>query len=225
VTRVHYPGLPDHPQHELAKRQMRGFGGLIAFALGSLEKARTLLNSVRLMSLAESLGGVETLISHPASMTHASVPYDHRQEIGVTDDLVRDFGWHRGLRRPAGGLGPGARPRLAAAHGLHQERRQLVHRQRLQRSRADSLGRLSRSDCHRVRETGLLVGFFLPGDSLLITAGVFAAGGLLDIRFLVPALIVSAIAGNATGYAIGKRTGRTLYNRPTRSSSVVSICG
>ena len=89
VKLVHYPGLPDHPQHELAKRQMNGFGGLIAFALGSLEKARTLLNSVRLMALAESLGGVETLISHPVSMTHASVPYDHRQEIGVTDDLVR----------------------------------------------------------------------------------------------------------------------------------------
>jgi membrane-associated protein len=63
-------------------------------------------------------------------------------------------------------------------------------------------------------ETGLLVGFFLPGDSLLITAGVFAAGGLLDIRLLVPALIVAAIAGNATGYAIGKRTGKALYNRP-----------
>src|SRR5690349_21984788 len=63
-------------------------------------------------------------------------------------------------------------------------------------------------------ETGLLVGFFLPGDSLLITAGVFAAGGLLDIRLLVPALIVTAIAGNATGYAIGKRTGKALYNRP-----------
>ena len=89
VTLVHYPGLPEHPQHELAKRQMNGFGGLIAFALGSLEKARTLLNGVRLMALAESLGGVETLISHPVSMTHASVPYEHRQEIGVTDDLVR----------------------------------------------------------------------------------------------------------------------------------------
>jgi len=63
-------------------------------------------------------------------------------------------------------------------------------------------------------ETGLLVGFFLPGDSLLITAGVFAAGGLLDIRFLVPALILAAIAGNATGYAIGKRTGKALYSRP-----------
>jgi cystathionine beta-lyase/cystathionine gamma-synthase len=86
---VHYPGLPDHPQHALAKRQMNGFGGLIAFALGSLDNARTLLNSVRLMALAESLGGVETLISHPVSMTHASVPYEHRQEIGVTDDLVR----------------------------------------------------------------------------------------------------------------------------------------
>jgi cystathionine beta-lyase/cystathionine gamma-synthase len=68
---------------------MNGFGGLIAFALGSLDNARTLLNSVRLMALAESLGGVETLISHPVSMTHASVPEDHRNEIGVTDDLVR----------------------------------------------------------------------------------------------------------------------------------------
>ncbi|HET9269168.1 MAG TPA: VTT domain-containing protein [Vicinamibacterales bacterium] len=63
-------------------------------------------------------------------------------------------------------------------------------------------------------ETGLMVGFFLPGDSLLITAGIFAAGGLLDIRLLVPALILSAIAGNATGYAIGKHTGRALYSRP-----------
>jgi membrane-associated protein len=63
-------------------------------------------------------------------------------------------------------------------------------------------------------ETGLLVGFFLPGDSLLITAGLFAARGDLDIRFLVPSLIVAAIAGNATGYAIGKRTGKTLYSRP-----------
>jgi cystathionine gamma-lyase/cystathionine beta-lyase/cystathionine gamma-lyase/homocysteine desulfhydrase len=89
VKLVHYPGLPGHPQHALARRQMNGFGGLIAFALGSLENARTLLNSVRLMALAESLGGVETLISHPVSMTHASVPYEHRQEIGVTDDLVR----------------------------------------------------------------------------------------------------------------------------------------
>jgi cystathionine gamma-lyase/cystathionine beta-lyase/cystathionine gamma-lyase/homocysteine desulfhydrase len=89
VKLVHYPGLPGHPQHELAKRQMKGFGGLIAFGLGSLENARTLLNGVKLMALAESLGGVETLISHPVSMTHASVPYEHRQEIGVTDDLVR----------------------------------------------------------------------------------------------------------------------------------------
>jgi len=89
VTRVHYPGLPTHPQHDLARRQMRGFGGLIAFELGSLERARTLLNSVRLMSLAESLGGVETLISHPASMTHASVPLERRLQIGLTEDMVR----------------------------------------------------------------------------------------------------------------------------------------
>jgi cystathionine gamma-lyase/cystathionine beta-lyase/cystathionine gamma-lyase/homocysteine desulfhydrase len=89
VGRVHYPGLPDHPQHALAKKQMCGFGGLISFELGSLERARTLLNSVRLMALAESLGGVETLISHPATMTHASVPPERRQQIGITDDLVR----------------------------------------------------------------------------------------------------------------------------------------
>jgi cystathionine beta-lyase/cystathionine gamma-synthase len=89
VSRVYYPGLPDHPHHALARRQMQGFGGLIAFELGSFERARTLLNHVRLMALAESLGGVETLISHPATMTHASVPPDRRQEIGITDDMVR----------------------------------------------------------------------------------------------------------------------------------------
>jgi cystathionine beta-lyase/cystathionine gamma-synthase len=89
VKKVNYPGLSSHPQHALAKKQMHGFGGLISFALGSLDNARTLLNSVKLMALAESLGGVETLISHPATMTHASVPSELRQRIGVTDDLVR----------------------------------------------------------------------------------------------------------------------------------------
>jgi cystathionine beta-lyase/cystathionine gamma-synthase len=89
VTHVHYPGLPSHPQHALARKQMCGFGGLISVELGTFERARTLLESVRLMSLAESLGGVETLISHPATMTHASVPPERRREIGVTDDLVR----------------------------------------------------------------------------------------------------------------------------------------
>jgi cystathionine gamma-lyase/cystathionine beta-lyase/cystathionine gamma-lyase/homocysteine desulfhydrase len=89
VSRVYYPGLTTHPQHALACRQMRGFGGLIAFELGTLERARTLLNSVRLIALAESLGGVETLISHPTSMTHASVPPERRLQIGLTDDMVR----------------------------------------------------------------------------------------------------------------------------------------
>jgi cystathionine beta-lyase/cystathionine gamma-synthase len=86
---VHYPCQASHAQHALATRQMRGFGGFISFELGSLQRARSLLNSVRLMALAESLGGVETLISHPASMTHASVPAERRAAIGVTDDLVR----------------------------------------------------------------------------------------------------------------------------------------
>jgi cystathionine beta-lyase/cystathionine gamma-synthase len=89
VRKVYYPGLPDHPQHELATRQMQGFGGMLAFDMGSLDGARAVLNAVRLMALAESLGGVETLISHPATMTHASVPPDRRAAIGITDGLVR----------------------------------------------------------------------------------------------------------------------------------------
>jgi cystathionine beta-lyase/cystathionine gamma-synthase len=89
VRHVHYPGLPTHPQHELARKQMRGFGGMVSFELGSLDAARRLLNAVRLLALAESLGGVETLISHPATMTHASVPAAHRAAVGITDGLVR----------------------------------------------------------------------------------------------------------------------------------------
>jgi len=89
VVQVHYPGLASHPQHALAARQMHGFGGLISFRVGSLEGARTVLNGVRLMALAESLGGVETLVSHPATMTHASVPADRRQALGITDDMIR----------------------------------------------------------------------------------------------------------------------------------------
>ncbi len=89
VKTVYYPGLPSHPQHDLAARQMRGFGGMLAFDLGSLEAARRVLNGVRLIALAESLGGVETLISHPATMTHASVPAHRRAALGITDGLVR----------------------------------------------------------------------------------------------------------------------------------------
>jgi cystathionine beta-lyase/cystathionine gamma-synthase len=89
VKSVIYPGLSDHPHHALAKRQMRGFGGLISFDVGSLEVARTVLPRFKLMSLAESLGGVETLISHPAIMTHASVPADRRASIGITDGMIR----------------------------------------------------------------------------------------------------------------------------------------
>jgi cystathionine beta-lyase/cystathionine gamma-synthase len=89
VKKVYYPGLPQHPQHERAKGQMSGFGGMIAFEIGSLAAARTVLDNVRLCALAESLGGVETLISHPATMTHASVPADQRARLGITDGLVR----------------------------------------------------------------------------------------------------------------------------------------
>lgn len=89
VKRVIYPGLASHPQHELAKRQQKGFGAMITFDLGTLDAARKCLNHVRLCSLAESLGGVETLISHPALMTHSSIPPEIRKKVGITDGLVR----------------------------------------------------------------------------------------------------------------------------------------
>ena len=89
VQKLYYPGSLSHKQHELAKRQQQGFGGMVAFDVGSLENARTVLESVRLCTLAESLGGVETLISHPATMTHASVLPETRARLGITDGLVR----------------------------------------------------------------------------------------------------------------------------------------
>ncbi|MGZ5476557.1 MAG: cystathionine gamma-synthase [Thermoanaerobaculia bacterium] len=89
VKKVYYPGLPDHPQHELAKKQMNGFGSMISFELGSYENAKKFLDCVKLCSLAESLGGVETLISHPISMTHGSVPEETRKRLGITPGLVR----------------------------------------------------------------------------------------------------------------------------------------
>jgi cystathionine beta-lyase/cystathionine gamma-synthase len=89
VTRTIYPGLKSHPHYALARKQMNGFGGLISFDVGSLDAAKTVLNRLRLMALAESLGGVETLISHPAIMTHASVPADRREMLGITDGLIR----------------------------------------------------------------------------------------------------------------------------------------
>lgn len=89
ITRVYYPGLPDHPQHDLARRQMSGFGGMISIEMGDTARARKVVESVRIFALAESLGGVESLIGHPASMTHASVPKAMRDEMGLTDSLVR----------------------------------------------------------------------------------------------------------------------------------------
>ncbi len=89
VKNVFYPGLPKHPQHRLAKKQMTGFGAMITFETGSLSNAKRMLKKVRVCSLAESLGGVETLISHPATMTHAALGEKGRREIGITDGLVR----------------------------------------------------------------------------------------------------------------------------------------
>ena len=89
VKKVFYPGLPDHPQYELAQRQMSGFGAMISFETGSLVNANKMLRKVRVCSLGESLGGVETLISHPATMTHAALGETGRKEIGITDGMVR----------------------------------------------------------------------------------------------------------------------------------------
>ena len=89
VKKIYYPGSASHPQHALAKRQQHGFGGMVAFDVGSLEAARAVLEAVKLCTLAESLGGVETLISHPATMTHASVDLEKRVRLGISDGLVR----------------------------------------------------------------------------------------------------------------------------------------
>jgi len=89
VKKVFYPGLPDHPQHELAERQMTGFGSMITLETGSLKNAQRMLRKLRVCFLGESLGGVETLISHPATMTHAALGEKGRREIGITDGMVR----------------------------------------------------------------------------------------------------------------------------------------
>ena len=90
VERVVYPGLPSHPQHELAKKQMKGFGGMITFFLkGGIDESRRFLENVHLFALAESLGGVESLVDHPAIMTHASIPKAVREQLGIFDNLIR----------------------------------------------------------------------------------------------------------------------------------------
>ena len=90
VTKVLFPGLPSHPQHELARAQMHGFGGMISFEVkGGLSEATRVLEKTRLFTLAESLGGVESLIEHPAIMTHASVPLENRKALGISDSLIR----------------------------------------------------------------------------------------------------------------------------------------
>lgn len=89
ITNVYYPGIETHPNHEIAKRQARGFGGMVSFDVGSAEKAEKVLTSVNYFTLAESLGAVESLISIPALMTHASIPVERRKELGITDGLIR----------------------------------------------------------------------------------------------------------------------------------------
>ena len=89
IKKIYYPGLPTHPQHKLAKQQMRGFGGIISIETGSLENAKRFAGALEIFTLGESLGGVESLICHPVTMTHGSVPPERRAELGITDGLVR----------------------------------------------------------------------------------------------------------------------------------------
>jgi cystathionine gamma-lyase/homocysteine desulfhydrase len=89
IKSIHYPGLPSHPQHELARRQARGFGGIISFDVGSAERASEVIRKLKYFTLAESLGAVESLISVPAKMTHASIPRERREQLGITDGLIR----------------------------------------------------------------------------------------------------------------------------------------
>lgn len=89
IKKIYYPGLESHPQHQLAKKQMSGFGAMISIDLGDVDLAKKLLKNVKIFTLGESLGGVESLISHPASMTHGSVPKEEREKFGLTDSLVR----------------------------------------------------------------------------------------------------------------------------------------
>jgi len=91
IDKINYPGLPSHPNHEVAKRQMNDFGGMMSFSLkgNKLKDAQEILKKVNVFALAESLGGVESLIGHPASMTHASIPKEEREKSGVTDSLIR----------------------------------------------------------------------------------------------------------------------------------------
>lgn len=90
VLSVNYPGLPSHPQYELAKRQLKGFGGMISFEInGGIDEVNNFVKNLKIFSLAESLGGVESLVSHPAQMTHASIPKEEREKIGITDNLIR----------------------------------------------------------------------------------------------------------------------------------------
>jgi cystathionine gamma-lyase/homocysteine desulfhydrase len=89
VKKVHYPGLTNHPQHEMAKKQARGFGAIISFDVDSIDTLNRLMSNTQYFTLAESLGAVESLISVPAKMTHASIPADRRAELGITDTLIR----------------------------------------------------------------------------------------------------------------------------------------
>jgi len=89
IQKTYYPGLPSHPQHNIAAKQMSGFGGMISIELGSLERAKEVTKKFKLFTLAESLGGVESLVCHPVSMTHGSIPKEQRERLGVTDGLIR----------------------------------------------------------------------------------------------------------------------------------------
>ena len=187
VARVHYPGLPSHPQHALARRQMRGFGGVISIRARHRSSARARCSrACRLMALAESLGGVETLISHPATMTHASVPPERRQAIGVTDDLVRISVGIEDVDDLREDLAAGARRRLTTHSGTPAWPNSSIScftSTAICSSWSADYGVWIYGILFLIvfAETGLVVTPFLPGDSLLFATGALAATGALDL--------------------------------------------
>ena len=215
----YYPGLSSHPQHELAKRQMRGFGGMVSFELGSLEAARRVLNSVRLLALAESLGGVETLISHPATMTHASVPAERRAALGITDGLVRVSVGTRRHRGPEGRSLSGARSNLSRARSHSSTATDIcsISSGPTDRGYTDSCSRSSsRKPASSSRP-------FLPGDSLLFATGALCATGALSTPVAAGLLIFAAFAGNAVNYTVGRIVGPKVFTATDRSGPVAPV--
>ena len=221
---------------------MRGFGGMLAFELGSLEAARRLLNAVRLCALAESLGGVETLISHPATMTHASVPRRAPRRARHHRRAGAHLGGHRGPRRPESRSRAGARTSVTGRPWslvlwpwsvlVRPRTRDQTDGTRPKTKDLLVIDFILHFDQHLLEfvteygswvygflfaivfaETGVVIMPFLPGDSLLFATGAIAATGALNAPTAAGLLVLAAFAGDSVNYAIGRRIGPARLHR------------